>query len=73
MQSEDDLLDAYDHSMDALAALRVRIPEGQFARLKARHLRKVEMSKRISDRPERRPVLHRLDMLCEGLRKNPPK
>ena len=69
VHSDVDLLDAYDHSTDALGALRVRIPEAQFTRLKARHLRKVEVSKRSSGRPERSVLLHRLDLLREGLRK----
>jgi len=70
VQSDVDLLDAYDHVMDALGALRVRIPEAQFNRLKARHLRKVALSKRVSARPERPSWLHRLDVLREGLGKS---
>jgi hypothetical protein len=55
--------------MDALAALRVPIKDAQFTRLKARHWRKVEVSKRISARPQRPRLLHRLDILREGLGK----
>jgi hypothetical protein len=72
VQSDFDLFDEYDHTMDALGALRVPIPETKFNRLKARHLVKVKVSKRISERPERSPRLHRLDIFLEGLRKPAP-
>lgn len=67
VHSDVDLLAAYDDAMDALKALRVPIPESQFNRLKARHLRKVALSARISARPERPQLLHRLDLLRAGL------
>jgi hypothetical protein len=67
VHSDVDLLDAYDQVMEALGALRVRIPEAQFNRLKAKHLRKIEVSKRTSARPERPAWLHRLDLFREGL------
>ena len=73
MRSDADLLDAYDHTMEALNALRVRIPDARFNALKAKHLRKVELSKRASARPERRVVLHRLDLFREGLKKDKKK
>jgi hypothetical protein len=66
-RSDVDLIAEYDHAMDALEALRVRIPDAKFNRLKARHWRKVELSKRISARPQRPLLLHRLDILREGL------
>lgn len=69
VQSDIDLLTEYDHTMDALGALRVPIPETKFNRLKARHLRKIEISKRTTARPERLQVLHRLDLLREGFGK----
>lgn len=69
VHSDVDLLAEYDHTMDALGALRVPIPEAKFNRLKARHLRKVEISKRTTARPERLQVLHRLDLLREGFGK----
>jgi hypothetical protein len=67
VRSDVDLVDTYDHTMDALGALRVRIPDSQFNRLKARHWRKVEISRRTSARPQRLLLLHRLDVLREGL------
>lgn len=67
VHSDLDLIVEYDHTMDALDALRVTIPEAKFNRLKARHWRKVELSKRISARPQRPLLLHRLDILREGL------
>ncbi len=69
VRSDVDLVAEYDHTMDALGALRVPIPDVKFNRLKARHLRKVEISKRITARPERSPRLHRLDLLREGFDK----
>jgi hypothetical protein len=63
-----DLLAAYDHTMDALVALRTLIPEAKFNRLKARHLRKVAVSRRISEQPERPIIMHRIDLLIDGLR-----
>jgi hypothetical protein len=65
--SDFDLILAYDETMDALHALDVRIPEAKFNRLKARHLRKVQISRCISARPQRPVLLHRLDVLREGL------
>ena len=73
MCSDADLLDAYDHAMEALNALRVRIPDARFNALKAKHLRKVELSKRTSARPERLIVLHRLDVFREGLKEDKKK
>jgi hypothetical protein len=67
VHSDVDLINAYDQTMDALGALRVRIPEDRFNRLKARHLRKVEVSRRTSARPERPILLHRVDLLRDGL------
>ena len=67
VHSDVDLLAAYDDAMDALKALRVPIPENKFNRLKARHRRKVALSARISARPERPLLLHRLDLLRAGL------
>jgi len=66
VHSEADLFAEYDEAMDALDALRVPIPDAKFNRLKARHLRKVEISRRISARPQRPLFLHRIDLLTEG-------
>jgi hypothetical protein len=71
VHSDTDLLASYEDVMDALNALRVPIPEGQFNRLKARHLRKVAISARITARPERPQLLHRLDLFREGLKTSP--
>lgn len=71
-RSELDLVAEYDNTMDALDALRVPIPDAKFNRLKARHWRKVELSKRISARPQRPLLLHRLDILREGLGTSQP-
>ena len=71
VHSDLDLIVEYDHTMDALGALRVPIPEAKFNRLKARHWRKVEISKRISARPQRPQLQHRLDVLREGLGPSP--
>jgi hypothetical protein len=58
-----DLADQYQSSMDGL----VEIPDRKFLRMKARHWRKVEISKRISAQPETPVWLHRLRLLLEGL------
>jgi hypothetical protein len=71
VESDFDLPDEYDHTMDALGALRVPIPESKFNRLKARHLIKVEVSKRVTARPQRLPRMHRLDLFREGFGKPP--
>ncbi len=71
VHSEVDLLGEYDETMDALNALRVPIPEAKFNRLKARHLRKVEISRRISAQPQRPAFLHRIDLFRQGLQRQP--
>jgi hypothetical protein len=67
VRSDIDLTAEYERTMDAIGALQVPIKDGQFNKLKARHRRKVEISKRISLRPERPVLLHRLDLLREGM------
>ena len=66
-----DLTAEYERTWDAVAALRVAIKDSQFTKLKQKHWRKVEISKRISKRPQRPRMLHRLDVLCEGIPKKP--
>jgi hypothetical protein len=66
-----DLTAEYERTWDAVAALRVAIKDAQFTKLKQKHWLKVEISKRISARPDRPRLLHRLDVLCEGLPKQP--
>lgn len=63
-----ELAERYQSTMDALAD----IPDHKFLRLKARHQRKVEISKRISARPATPVWLHRLQLLQEGLRRPLP-
>jgi uncharacterized membrane protein YcjF (UPF0283 family) len=66
-----DLTAEYERTWDAVSALSVAIKDAQFTKLKQKHWRKVEISKRISARPERPRILHRLDVLREGLSKTP--
>lgn len=67
VHSDFDLTAEYERTMDAIGALRVTIKDAQFNKLKARHWQKVELSKRISARPQRHRLLHRYDLLREGL------
>jgi hypothetical protein len=46
----------------------VPIPEADFVRLKARHLRKVELSKMVSSHPGCPVIALRLALLCSSLR-----
>jgi hypothetical protein len=64
-----DVGDEYQRTMEGL----IEIPDRKFLRFKARHQRKVEISKRISARPETPIWLHRMQLLLEGLgwRKRP--
>ena len=55
--------DDYQATMQGL----VEISDRKFLRFKGRHLRKVEVSKRISARPELPVWLHRARLLGEGL------
>jgi hypothetical protein len=71
--SDTDLTTEYNRTMEMLGVLRVRIPEGQFNKVKARHWRKVELSRRISARPQRPRLLHRLDIVREGLNRGAPE
>ncbi len=66
-----DLTAEYERTWDAVGALRVAIKDAQFTKLKQKHWRKVEVSKRISARPGRPRILHQLDILGEGVRKKP--
>jgi hypothetical protein len=61
--------DEYQRTMEGL----IEIPDRKFLRFKARHQRKVEISKRISARPETPVWLHRVQLLLEGVgwRKRP--
>jgi len=58
-----DLAEQYQRTMDSL----LDVPDRKFLRMKARHCRKVELSKRISARPETPVWLHRVRLLLEGL------
>lgn len=72
VRCENNVSAAYKQTWDRVNVLGVRIPEGQFNKLKAKHKLKVDLSRRISKRPERPRLLHRYDTLREGLRKDPP-
>jgi hypothetical protein len=63
-----DLEAAYDRTMAAISP----IPDRAFNELKARHLRKVEISRRLDSRPGARPWLLRLQLFFEGLRPPAP-
>jgi hypothetical protein len=68
VRCEHDLTAAYNQTWETVNVLGVPIPEKQFNKLKAKHKLKVELSRRISKRPERPRLLHRVDILREGLR-----
>jgi hypothetical protein len=59
-----DLTSDYQRTMGGL----VEISDRKFLRLKARHLRKVEVSKRIAERPGTPVWIHRAQLFREGTR-----
>jgi hypothetical protein len=63
-----DLLHEYDMTMEAIVA----VPEGRFLALKARHKRKVAISRLLDTRPGTPVPWLRLTLLVDGLRNRSP-